>query len=136
MVRMDEGLSGQEAGRRNAEALRTYLDRTPILPTFRGKPNVRAVARACGFSSTAVIYDNPACRVLWETRLADAGAAGIETQVERDEAAQIVDGLRAELSSAREHITSLQAENRALREKLGRLRHIEAHLLAGGRLAR
>ena len=133
---MGEGMSGQEVGRRHAERLRSYLDRTPTLPTYRGKPNVRAVAKECGFSSTAVIYDNPTCRSLWEARLADAGAAGIETQIERSEAAQLIDGLRAELSSVREYLTSLQAENRALRERLIKLRHIEAHLLATGRLAR
>ncbi|MBP28922.1 hypothetical protein [Methylobacterium sp.] len=132
---MAEPLSGQEIGRKNAETLRAYLAATPTLPTFRGKPNVRAVARACGFQTT-VIYDNPACRKMWEERLADAGAAGIETQLERPASDRLVDGLRAELSDARERVTSLQAENRALREKLGRLKHIEAHLLTHGRLAR
>lgn len=133
---MDEGRSGQEIGRKNAETLRDYLAKTPALPTFRGKPNVRAVARACGFSGTGVIYDNPTCRSLWEARLADAGAAGIETQIEGDVNDRVVDGLKAELSNARELITSLQAENRALRERVTRLRHIEGHLLAEGRLAR
>ena len=133
---MAEPRSGQEIGRKNAEALRTYLAATPTLPTFRGKPNVRAVARACGFSGTAVIYDNPACRKMWEERLADAGAAGIETQLESPQSDRVLDGVRAELSDARERVTALQAENRALREELTRLKHIKAHLLAHGRLAR
>ncbi len=133
---MDEGISGQEAGRRNARRLATYLAQTPCLPTFRGKPNARAVAKACDFASTSVIYDNPACRHLWEERLRDVGAAGIESQLASQADEAEVDGLRAELSYTRAEVVSLKAEVRALREKLSRLSHIERHLLAEGRLAR
>ncbi len=134
---MADAVSGPEAGRRNAEILAKYLAKTPQLPTHHGKPNVRRVAEQCGFRGTKVIYDNPACRKMWEEALASRGLAGIETQLDGGVGEdRRVDGLRAELSQAREHVTSLQAENRKLRERLRRLSHIERHLLETGSLAR
>jgi hypothetical protein len=72
--------SGRAVGEENVTRLRSYLasleQEGTGVPMSGGKPNLSAVALACGFDRQ-VLYKNPACRSLLEERCREIGGADV-----------------------------------------------------------
>lgn len=64
--------SGAELGREYAARLEDYLASIDTIPSRSGKPNMTAIARACGFDRQ-VLYKNPACVALIEAAVDERG---------------------------------------------------------------
>lgn len=72
--------SGRAVGEENVSRLMTYLNSLEQegtgVPMSGGKPNLSAIALACGFDRQ-VLYKNPACRSLLEARCREIGGADV-----------------------------------------------------------
>jgi hypothetical protein len=131
--------SGVQIGADNVARLGAYLDRLAAagerFPTRNGRPNLSAVALACGFDRQ-VLYKNPAAKALVDKALrdlgcaedADSSAAG-ETPVPRS------DRRDRRIMQLEQQNASLRAENQALRERLRRLETVEEIMVLTGRRA-
>lgn len=128
------GKSGVDLGVENVARLQSYLDGleatgTP-LPLRAGKPNMSAVALACGFDRQ-VLYKNPAAAALVaefaERQPGDVGA------IESPEAKPQSDRRDNRIMQLEQHLAAARAENAGLRERLRRLQHIEDHVADTGR---
>lgn len=128
------GKSGVELGVENVARLQSYLDGleatgTP-LPLRAGKPNMSAVALACGFDRQ-VLYKNPAAAVL-VAEFADRHP-GDAAAIESPEAKPQSDRRDSRIMQLEQHLAAARAENAGLRERLRRLQHIEDHVADTGR---
>lgn len=69
--------SGKAIGEENFRVLENYLaalekEGSPVPLTADGKPNISAIALACGFDR-GVIYKNPRCKALVEEKIRSLG---------------------------------------------------------------
>jgi len=76
--------SGVQIGAENFVKLQSYFDalerdKNPVPLTKDGRPNLSAIALACGFDRQ-VLYKNPACRDLVESKLRTLGGTTEITQ--------------------------------------------------------
>ena len=131
---MKKGRSAQDVAAENVERLRKYLSGIEALPSRGGQLNATAVARACGFDR-GVLYQNPECKRLLNEALAAKGLRGLEeheTPAFDDRKRQ----LEQLVTKLEQRNAALKAENDTLRDKLKRLHHVEAHMIATGRIPR
>lgn len=132
--------SGAQIGAENVARLRAYLDRLSAagepLPRRAGKPNLSAIAIACGFDRQ-VLYKNPAAKSLLEEAAAKLGepepSTGSEDAEEKPE--QRTDRRDRRIMQLEQQNASLRAENQTLRERLRRLQQLEEIMVRTGRRA-
>lgn len=129
------GKSGPEIGAENVARLQTYLDGLAAtgeaLPMRAGKPNMSAIALACGFDRQ-VLYKNPAAVALIEGEVAKLPAAGSESASGPDEKPKS-DRRDNRIMQLEQQLAAARAETAGLRERLRRLQHIENHVAETGR---
>jgi hypothetical protein len=75
--------SGVELGREHVARLEAYLAEVDTIPSRTGKPNMTAIARACGFDRQ-VLYKNPACAAMIDAAVKENGLDGAETRESYD----------------------------------------------------
>jgi hypothetical protein len=129
--------SGAMTGAENVARLKAYLDRLAAagepFPARGGRPNLSAVAVACGFDRQ-VLYKNPAAKAL-----VDAAVAGLGRTVEIDPAQPDEkpeprsDRKDRRIMQLEQQNASLMAENQSLRERLRKLEQIEEVMVQTGR---
>lgn len=111
--------SGIELGREHAARLEAYLAEIDHLPSRAGKPNMTAIARACGFDRQ-VLYKNPACVSMLEAALEERGldapeardcqeGAGLVAASKLREVEQRNSALEKKISEMRARIVGLEA---------------------------
>ncbi len=134
---------GLSRGDGNAAALAAYIGALEAegrsLPSRGGKVNVSAVALACGFDR-AVLYTSARAMKVLDEAVARLGlelpgherapAASADGPDSRDRRILQLDQANASLKAEN---GSMRAERNALREKLRRFEHIEAHMVETGR---
>lgn len=127
--------SGAEIGAENVARLQTYLDGLAStgepLPMRAGKPNMSAIALACGFDRQ-VLYKNPAAVALIEGVVAQMPPAETDT-AEGPEEKPKSDRRDSRIMQLEQQLAAARAENAGLRERLRRLQHIENHVAETGR---
>lgn len=130
---MGEDKSGAALGAENVRRLQAYLDGLRAagapLPERAGRPNVSAIALACGFDRQ-VLYKNPWARDLLAKAVDELGLAGA---VEAEAPAAGPDRRERRMQKLEQENASLRAEVAGLREQLRRLRHVETHMVETGR---
>ncbi|GEO99119.1 hypothetical protein [Methylobacterium haplocladii] len=129
------GESGREIGERNVAALRAYLDGLQVagepIPERNGRPNLSAIAIACGFDRQT-LYKNQAAKVLLEEALGRLGTALPSDQAsDEPEAKPKADRRDRRILQLEQHNAALRAEVRGLREQLARYRHVEEAMISG-----
>ncbi len=130
--------SGVRIGAENVAALKAYLDRLAAagerFPTRGGRPNLSAVAVACGFDRQ-VLYKNPAAKALVDAAVAGLGLAASEPEgVGEDEKPEPrTDRRDRRIMQLEQQNASLRAENQSLRERLRRLEQVEEVMVLTGR---
>ncbi|PWL19816.1 MAG: hypothetical protein DCO81_07705 [Candidatus Aquiluna sp. XM-24bin5] len=111
--------SGIELGREHAARLEAYLAEIDRLPSRAGKPNMTAIARACGFDRQ-VLYKNPTCASMLEAALEECGLDAPEARNDQEgtelvpasklrEAEQRNSSLEKKISEMRARIVGLEA---------------------------
>ncbi|MFF9548481.1 hypothetical protein [Methylobacterium fujisawaense] len=136
------GRSGVQAGGENVERLRVYLgdlrERGVPLPMRGGEVNRSAIALACGFNRQ-VLYVNEGARALLEEAVVRCGPAGAGTEEADgdgdDKTVSRTDRRDRRIHQLEQANAALRAENHGLRERLRRLEHVEAVMMAGRRVA-
>lgn len=134
------GKSGPLAGVENVEKLRAYLDdlreRGVPLPMRGGEVNRSAIALACGFNRQ-VLYVNEGAKALLDEAVAGAGLmVGLErAEDDDDKPVARSDKRDRRIHQLEQANAALRAENYGLRERLRRLEHVEAVMMAGRRVA-
>lgn len=134
------GKSGPLAGAENVEKLRAYLDEMRTkgvpLPMRGGEINRSAIALACGFNRQ-VLYVNEGAKALLDEAVAGAGLGeGLEqTGGDDDKPVTRSDKRDRRIHQLEQANAALRAENHGLRERLRRLEHVEAVMMAGRRVA-
>jgi hypothetical protein len=131
---------GQEIGAEHVERFKAYLDSIDTLPARNGKVHVTAVAEAAGLDRQA-LYKNQAIRTLLEEAVAEKGLRGIHRGDNQGEC-QLASHLERTITDQDTRIKSLEtknaslmAENLELRRQLAKLRHVEALMEQGRRVA-
>ena len=129
--------SGADIGADNAARLAKYitdLESAGVgFPVRGGKPNMSAIAIACGFDRQ-VLYKNPAAVALLEdfiTRHPIAGS-GNDAAVDRDDK-PTADKRDSRIRQLEQQLAAARAEVAGLREQLRRYRHVEEHAISTGR---
>ncbi|MBJ3784190.1 hypothetical protein [Devosia sediminis] len=129
------GKSGVEIGVENVARLQAYLDGLAAvgepLPMRAGKPNMSAIALACGFDRQ-VLYKNPAAVALIDEIVARAPAREPEADTDPEEKPRS-DRRDQRIMQLEQQLAAARAENAGLRERLRRLQHIEEHVTETGR---
>lgn len=127
--------SGAEIGLENVARLKAYLDGLASagepLPMRAGKPNMSAIALACGFDRQ-VLYKNPAAVALIEGVVAQMPPAETDTADGPEEKPKS-DRRDSRIMQLEQQLAAARAENAGLRERLRRLQHIEDHVAETGR---
>lgn len=142
--------SGQQIGQENTDRLKAYLDSLRLagltVPQRKGRPNLSAIAAACGFDRQ-VLYHNPGATTLLSEAVkhdqADKTATpGLECpgqSLEERLAARLqsrerrIAEVEGKLLAAHAEIEHLRKQVLQLEERNARLRHFEAHVLETGR---
>ena len=127
--------SGREIGERHVGTLQAYLERLRSvgepLPTRNGRPNLSAIAIACGFDRQT-LYKNPTAKALLREAVDVLGLAQPqEESADEPEATPKADRRDRRILQLEQHNAALRAEIRGLREQLARYRHIEAVMVSG-----
>jgi len=135
-------LSGRERGEKNLAMVRSYLSGLKaagqVLPFEDGRPNITAIAQACGVLRN-VFYTNAGVKRLIAEFINGDGAseeqpaqlARIQRQLEiRD---RRILQLEQQLASARAEAEELRSHLAATQQKLGRYKLIEEEILKAGR---
>jgi hypothetical protein len=131
--------SGARIGAENVARLKEYLDRLAAagepFPTRGGRPNLSAVAVACGFDRQ-VLYKNPAAKALVDAAVAELGLASPsagEGDGDDVKPEPRVDRRDRRIMQLEQQNASLRAENQSLRERLLRLEQVEEIMVQTGR---
>lgn len=129
------GVSGREIGERNVATLRAYLDRLQaageLLPERSGKPNLSAIAIACGFDRQT-LYKNPTAKALLDEAVRRLGTAPPADDASDElDAKPKGDRRDRRILQLEQHNAALRAEVRGLREQLARYRHVEEAMITG-----
>jgi hypothetical protein len=141
--------SGQQIGQENTDRLKAYLDALRLaglsLPLRKGRPNLSAIAAACGFDRQ-VLYHNPGAATLLSAATQHWQAHNTPSSLEcRGQSLEerLTDRLQARerrIAEVEGQLLAARAENEELRkqvsqleERNARLRHFEAHALETGR---
>ena len=129
------GASGREIGERNVASLRAYLDRLQAagepLPERNGKPNLSAIAIACGFDRQT-LYKTPTATALLEEAGGRLGTAPpVDDKSDELDAKPKADRRDRRILQLEQHNAALRAEVRGLREQLARYRHVEEAMITG-----
>ena len=126
-------MRGAAKGKENVQRLEAYLQALGQagrpLPARDGKPNMSAIALACGFDR-GVLYSNADAKVAIEQAAESLGLAAYEAPQERSPADDHRD--RRIMKLEQENAT-MRAENIELRRRLKQLEHVEAHMIETGR---
>lgn len=134
------GKSGPALGAENVEKLRAYLDdlreRGVPLPMRGGEVNRSAIALACGFNRQ-VLYVNEGAKALLDEAVVGAGLGEDLEQAGGDDDKPVTrsDKRDRRIHQLEQANAALRAENHGLRERLRRLEHVEAVMMAGRRVA-
>jgi hypothetical protein len=128
--------SGADIGAENVERLRTYLagleaSGTPV-PMRNGKPNMSAIAIACGFDRQ-VLYKNPAAKALLDGVVAEAAVGSSNPDVDDPDEKPKTDRRDNRIRQLEQQLAAARAEVTGLREQLRRYRHLEQHAIETGR---
>jgi hypothetical protein len=131
----NKGRFGADVGKEHVERLREYLHTLRTegkpLPARDGRPNLSAIALACGFGRW-VFYDNSAARELLERFAKEFGLeekdGAPEQEVDTEKRL-----LKARILQLEQRNAALKAENDGLRRKLKQYAHIEEHMIETGR---
>lgn len=141
---MAEGrrLSGAQQGAENVARLQKYVATLKAagrpLPAVRGKLNLTAIAKACGFDR-GVFYDNVAAAAVVDEAAAELGIEGIAHRLETApirEEDDLVRSLRERIRRLEQDKAALTAEVQGLRARLRRTEHLEEHMVETGWLPR
>jgi len=142
--------SGQQIGEENTDRLKAYLDSLTLaglsVPQRNGRPNLSAIAAACGFDRQ-VLYHNPGAATLLSAAVKgghvnNTASPSLECagqSVEERLAARLqsrerrIAEVEGKLLAARAEIEQLRKQVSQLEERNARLRHFEAHVLETGR---
>jgi hypothetical protein len=129
--------SGTEIGAENVASLRAYLDRLAEagerLPLRAGKPNLSAIAIACGFDRQ-VLYKNPAAKALIDDIVAKIPEQPEATNADTEEKpVSKTDRRDRRIMQLEQDNASLRAENQSLRDRLRRIEHVEEIMVQSGR---
>ena len=121
--------SGAQIGADNAASFKAYLDRLSAagetIPLRAGKPNISAMALACGYDRQ-VFYKNPVVkRMLEEAVAAFPATEAAEADKTDEEPERRFDRRDQRIMQLEQQNASLRAENLALRDKLRQLQHVE-----------
>ncbi|WP_279479469.1 hypothetical protein [Aureimonas sp. SK2] len=119
--------------------LEAYLDAVTAagdaLPMRNGKPNLSAIAIACGFDRQ-VLYKNPGAVSLlaafFERQPSTASTSSNPDDPEDDQK-PVHDRKDRRIQQLEQQLSAVRAENVALREKLRRLQHLEDYMVETGR---
>jgi hypothetical protein len=121
-----------ELGERHIGTLQAHLDRLPTvgepLPTGNGRPNLPAIAIACGFDRQTLHKDPKAKALLQGVVDAPGLAQSQEKPADEPEASPKPERRFLQLE---QHDATLRAEIRGLREQFARYRHSEAVMISG-----
>jgi hypothetical protein len=123
--------SGQQIGRDNTDRLKAYLDSLQLaglsVPQRNGRPNLSAIAAACGFDRQ-VLYHNPGAATLLSDAVEHGQADNMASPHPECAGPSLEERLaaRAEIEDLREKVLQLEERNT-------RLRHFETHVLETGR---
>lgn len=127
--------SGADIGAENVERLRSYLAGLEVtgtpLPMRNGRPNMSAIALACGFDRQ-VLYKNPAAVALIDDVVSRAPVSSAPGADDPDEKPKS-DRRDSRVMQLEQQLAAARAENAGLRERLRRLQHIEDHVAETGR---
>lgn len=129
--------SGADIGAENANRLSEYLASLEAagigLPVRGGKPNMSAIAIACGFDRQ-VLYKNPAAAALLEGFISrhPISGSGADTIVDREDK-PAADKRDNRIRQLEQQLAAARAEVSGLREELRRYRHVEEHAISTGR---
>lgn len=130
---MTEERSGAAVGAENVARLRAYVDGLRAagerLPERAGKPNVSAIALACGFDRQ-VLYKNPGARDLLAKA---ADELGLDASGEIATSPSGPDRRERRIQQLEQENAALRAEVVGMREQIRRLRHVETHMVETGR---
>lgn len=134
---MTDAMSGAAAGAENVRRLREYIDALVAegrpLPVRNGKPNVSAIALACGFDRQ-VLYKNPAAKEALDAAVALAGlVAGDPEAADEKPEVRAPDRRDRRIHKLEQENAALRGEVAGLRERLRRLQHVESHMVETGR---
>lgn len=134
---MSRGQSGVEIGRRNVERLKAYFaslrEEGRAVPSRDGRPNLSAIALACGFDRQ-VLYKNPQAQEVIESEFGDRQpAAEPPADGEKPQVPQSADRRDRRIHQLEQENAAMRAELVGLRERLRRLAHIERHMVQTGR---
>jgi hypothetical protein len=100
-----------------------------------GEINRSAIALACGFNRQ-VLYVNEGAKALLDEAIAGAGLGeGLEQAGGDDKPVTRSDKRDRRIHQLEQANAALRAENHGLRERLRRLEHVEAVMMAGRRVA-
>jgi hypothetical protein len=142
--------SGQQIGRENTDRLKAYLDSLKLaglsVPQWNGRPNLSAIAAACGFDRQ-VLYHNPGAATLLLEAVEHEQASNTASPNLKCPGQSLEELLSARLQSrerriaevegkllaARAEIEELRNKVLQLEERNARLRLFEAHVLETGR---
>lgn len=127
--------SGTEIGAENVERLKAYLDGLAgagePLPMRAGRPNMSAIALACGFDRQ-VLYKNPAAVALIDAVVARTPPSVVDVADDPDEKPK-TDRRDNRIMQLEQQLAAARAENAGLRDRLRRLQHVEDHVVETGR---
>ena len=142
--------SGQQIGLENIDRLKAYLDSLELaglsVPQRNGRPNLSAIAAACGFDRQ-VLYHNPGAATLLLEAVEHEQASNTASPDLKCPGQSLEELLSARLQSrerriaevegkllaARAEIEELRKKVLQLEERNARLRLFEAHVLETGR---
>lgn len=131
----NKGRFGADVGKEHVERLQRYLHTLRTegkpLPSHDGRPNLSAIALACGFDRQ-VFYKNSAARELLEqaTKEFNLEEKGDVPEQDSDNEKRL---LKARILQLEQRYAALKAENDGLRRKLKQYAHIEEHMIETGR---
>lgn len=130
--------SGADLGREHARRLEEYIQGVEELPSRNGRPNMTAIARACGFDRQ-VLYKNPTCIELIEAALTEHGLDAIESSVStKDQSGDWVPARKLREAEQRnstleKKVSELTARLIGLEAQLRRRQSVDDELVARGR---
>jgi hypothetical protein len=124
--------SGKELGEEHVCRLQAYIDSVDKLPSRGGKLNVSAVAMACQFDR-GVLYNNPRCKELIASAVAQKGLVGIVARDATDPEDKAVVRLERRVHDLEQLNAALKAEVFELRRQLARSQIVEEHTIDTGR---